>query len=43
MAGGYYGASTNTVDGLRFFMSSGNVTGRIDIFGMLNTLGNEVG
>jgi hypothetical protein len=36
-------ANNNTVDGLRFFMSAGNLTGRIDIFGMLNTLGDEVG
>ncbi len=43
IGGGFYGHATNTVDGIRFYMSSGNVTGRIDIFGMLNTLGNEVG
>jgi len=41
--GVFMGATSNTVDGLRFFMSAGNLTGRIDIFGMLNTLGDEVG
>ena len=41
--GVFMGATSNTVDGIRFYMSAGNLTGRIDIFGMLNTLGDEVG
>lgn len=41
--GVFMGATSNTVDGIRFYMSAGYLTGRIDVFGMLNTLGDEIG
>jgi len=40
MSGAYYGhTSSQDVDGISFFMSSGTVTGRFDIYGYTNSAG----
>ena len=40
-AGAYYGHSTQNVDGIRMFMNTGSIEGRIDIYGLLNSIGNS--
>mgnify|MGYP005723722415 FL=1 len=41
-SGAYYGhTSSQDVDGISFFMSSGTVTGRFDIYGYTNSAGGS--